>query len=110
MCVTSLGWAYDKIRKRRCQYSREFKQKRESMLDWGHIDPMVPERGQSFISRHVPKHMQHYMLFMFMVACIVVISIINQQHVTFLISLFIHYMFRTLLVHHQEFTTCGMLV
>jgi len=30
MCVTSLGRPYDKIRKRRCQYSRQFKQNRES--------------------------------------------------------------------------------
>jgi len=30
MCVTSLGRPYDKIRKRRCRYSRQFKQKRES--------------------------------------------------------------------------------
>jgi hypothetical protein len=45
MCVTPLGWAYDKIRKRRCQCLRQFKQKRESNLDWGHFDPMVPEQG-----------------------------------------------------------------
>jgi hypothetical protein len=45
MCVTSLGRPYDKIRKRRCQYPRQFKQKSESKKDWGHIDPIVPEQG-----------------------------------------------------------------
>jgi hypothetical protein len=45
MCVTSLGRPYDKIHKRRCQYSRQFKQKRESKLEWGHFEPIVPEQG-----------------------------------------------------------------
>jgi hypothetical protein len=45
MCATSLGRTYDKIRNRRCQYSLQIKQKRESNLDWGHFDPMVPEQG-----------------------------------------------------------------
>jgi hypothetical protein len=45
MCVTSLGRPYNKIRKRRCQCSRQFKHKRESNLDCGHFDPMVPEQG-----------------------------------------------------------------
>jgi hypothetical protein len=40
MCVTSLGWAYDKIRKRRCQYSGQFERKRVKE-DWGHIGTMV---------------------------------------------------------------------
>jgi hypothetical protein len=45
MCVTSLGRPYDKIRKRRCQYSGQFKQKRESNLTRVIYDPMVPEQG-----------------------------------------------------------------
>jgi hypothetical protein len=45
MCVTLLGRPNNKIRKSRCQYSRQFKQKREPKLDWGHFDPMEPEQG-----------------------------------------------------------------
>jgi hypothetical protein len=42
MCVISLGRPYDKIRKRRCQCSLQFKQKRESKLTGVIYDPMVP--------------------------------------------------------------------
>ena len=40
-----LGRPYDNIRKRRWQYSWEFKKKTWVKEDWGHIDPMVPDQG-----------------------------------------------------------------
>jgi hypothetical protein len=55
MCVTSLGWAYGKIRKRRCQYSWQL-QKKWVKEDWGHIDPMVPQQGQTCTSHHHHHH------------------------------------------------------
>jgi len=43
MCVTLLGRPYEKIRKKRCQYSWQFK-KTWVKEDWGHIDLTVPQQ------------------------------------------------------------------
>ena len=43
--MTLIGRPYDKIRKRRCQYSWQLKKKTWVKDDWGHINPMVPDQG-----------------------------------------------------------------
>jgi hypothetical protein len=53
------------------------------------IDPFVVDF--TYIRKIQDKHQMKWVL------------VINQQDVTFIISLFILYMFRTILVHHQEF-------